>query len=286
MTATLLNGRALARTLMGEIAAQATAFEAAHGRAAAIAVVQVGADPASSWYVGQIEKSFQRAGLGYGLHHLPETATAADLTARLMALNDDPAVDGIIVQLPLPAHLPASLVTDTMDPAKDVDGVHPLNAGRLFQGDSEALAPSTPSGGMEILRRYELPIRGRHAVVVGRSNIVGRPLAMMLLHEHATVTMAHSRTADLAAVARQADILAVAVGRPGLVTADMVAPGAVVLDFGTNEVDGRLVGDVDPAAAEVAGYMTPVPGGAGPMTNVMLLRNTLRAAERRLSGGR
>ncbi len=284
MTATLLDGRALARAMMGEIAAEAAAFGAAHGRPVTIAVVQVGADPASSWYVGQIEKSFGRVGMGYRLNRLPETAAAADLAAQLTALNNDPAVDGIIVQLPLPSHLPAGLVADTLDPAKDVDGVHPLNAGRLFQGDAEALAPSTPSGGIEILHRYSIPIRGRHAVVVGRSSIVGRPLAMMLLHEHATVTIAHSRTSDLAAVTRQADILAVAVGRPGLITPKMVAPGAVVLDFGTNDVGGRLAGDVDPAVAEVAGYMTPVPGGAGPMTNVMLLRNTLRAAQRRLRG--
>lgn len=285
MTATLLDGKTLARTMMDEIAAEAAAFGAAVGRAPAIAVVQVGADEASAWYVGQIEKSFRRVAMGCGVHRLAATAEWAELAALLARLNADPGVDGIIVQLPLPAQLSAERMVAALDPAKDVDGVHPLNAGRLFQGDTEALAPSTPSGGIEILRRYGLPIRGRHAVVVGRSTIVGRPLAMMLLHEHATVTIAHSRTPDLGAITRQAEILAVAVGRPGLITPEMVAPGAVVLDFGTNSVGGRLAGDVDPAVAEVAGYLTPVPGGAGPMTNAMLLRNTLRAAQRRLGGG-
>jgi len=200
------------------------------------------------------------------------------------ALNADPRANGIIVQMPLPGHLPASLVIDLLDPAKDVDGIHPLNAGMLMQGLLEAFVPATPAGGMELLKRYDIQLQGKHAVMVGRSNIVGRPMALLLLHQHATVTICHSRTPDLGAVTRDADILAVAVGRPHIVTGDMVKPGAVVIDFGVNVVDDGLQGDVDTeSVAEVAGYITPVPGGTGPMTNAMLLANTLAAARRQAS---
>jgi methylenetetrahydrofolate dehydrogenase (NADP+)/methenyltetrahydrofolate cyclohydrolase len=196
-------------------------------------------------------------------------------------LNGDADTSGIIVQMPLPKHLPQTLVTDVLDPEKDVDGIHPINAGRLFQGDSDAFAPATPSGGMEILKRYDIPLKGKRAVMIGRSNIVGRPMALLMLHQHATVTICHSRTQDLGAVAREADILVAAIGRPKIITADMIRPGAVVIDFGVNVVGDGLVGDVDTEAAkEVAGYITPVPGGTGPMTNIMLMRNTLAAARR------
>lgn len=283
MTAVILDGRAMAKTLRAEIAQQVAEFQAAHGGVPGIAVVQVGGDPASAAYVKQIEKSFTGAGMRFALHTLPEDIPAEALTSLLEGLNADATTNGIIVQMPLPKHLPQTLVTDLLDPRKDVDGISPVNAGRLFQGDPEAYAPATPAGGMELLRRYGISVKGKHAVMVGRSNIVGRPMAMLLLHEHATVTICHSRTADLGAITRQADILVAAIGKAGMITADMIRPGAVVVDFGVNVVDDKLVGDVDTAAAlEVAGYLTPVPGGTGPMTNIMLMTNTLAAARRQL----
>lgn len=281
MTAHILDGRALAKTMGAEIAADAERFLKEHGWEPGIAVVQVGGDPASSWYVKQIRRSFTRAGMRCALHELAETATAAEFAALLQELNADDRTNGIIVQMPLPEHIPQSLVTDLLDPAKDVDGIHPLNAGRLMQGDLDAFAPATPAGGMEILRRSGIELRGKHAVMVGRSNIVGRPMALLMLHQHATVTICHSRTPDLGAVTREGDILVAAVGRAKIITGDMIKPGAVVVDFGVNVVDDALIGDVDTEAAmEVAGYVTPVPGGTGPMTNVMLMANTLAAAKK------
>jgi methylenetetrahydrofolate dehydrogenase (NADP+)/methenyltetrahydrofolate cyclohydrolase len=211
---------------------------------------------------------------------LPIEADDAALAAALAALNADETVNGILLQFPLPPHLSAVQAATLLAPAKDVDGVNPLNAGRLYLGQGEFLAPATPLGGIELLRLAGIPLAGRSVVVVGRSAIVGRPLAMLCLQRDATVTISHSRTPDLAGVTRQADVLAVAVGRPGLITAEMVRPGAVVLDFGTTVVDGRLVGDVSPDVAAVAGALTPVPGGTGPMTSAMLIQNTLLAAER------
>ncbi len=282
MTAQILDGRALAKTMSGEIAAQVSRFQAEHGWVPGIAVVQVGGDPASSWYVKQIEKSFAAAGMRFALHTLDEHTDAASFTGTLQQLNQDPHTNGIIVQMPLPAHLPQSLVTDILDPGKDVDGIHPLNAGRLLQQSGDAFAPATPSGGMEILRRYGIELKGKHAVMIGRSNIVGRPMALLMLHQHATVTICHSRTADIGAIARQGDILVAAIGKAKFVTADMIRPGAVVIDFGVNVVEGnKIVGDVDAEAAKaVAGFFTPVPGGTGPMTNIMLMTNTLTAASR------
>ena len=281
MTAQLLDGRAVARTLRGELEAQVAAFKDSHGWAPGIAVVQAGADAASAWYVRAIERSSAQAGLRFALHSLDATVTADDLQALLRQLNGDPRTNGIIVQMPLPAHLSDRVVTDVLDPAKDVDGIHPLNAGRLLHGDSDALVPATPAGGMELLRRYDIALRGKQAVMVGRSNIVGRPMALLMLHQHATVTICHSRTRDLGAMTRQAEILVAAVGQPKIITADMVQPGAAVIDFGVNDVDGQMVGDVDTAAvAVVAGYITPVPGGTGPMTNMLLIQNTLSAARR------
>ena len=281
MTAHILDGRALAKTMGAEIAADAERFLKEHGWEPGIAVVQVGGDPASSWYVKQIRRSFTRAGMRCALHELAETATAAEFAALLQELNADDRTNGIIVQMPLPEHIPQSLVTDLLDPAKDVDGIHPLNAGRLMQDELDAFAPATPAGGMEILRRSGIELRGKHAVMVGRSNIVGRPMALLMLHQHATVTICHSRTPDLGAVTREGDILVAAVGRAKIITGDMIKPGAVVVDFGVNVVDDALIGDVDTEAAmEVAGYVTPVPGGTGPMTNVMLMANTLAAAKK------
>ena len=284
MTARILDGKALARTVRREIRKDVAAFQKAQGWAPGIAVVQAGADPASEWYVNQINKTFTRDGMRFALHMLPEDAQADDLIGLLTELNADPQTNGIIVQMPLPKYLSQSLVTDTLDPAKDVDGIHPVNAGRLMQQSGEYYAPATPAGGMEILRRYEIPLKGKRAVMVGRSNIVGRPMALLMLHQHATVTICHSRTVDMGAVTREADILVAAVGRPRIITGDMIKPGAVVIDFGVNVIDGKLIGDVDTEAAmQVAGDVTPVPGGTGPMTNVMLMINTLTAAKRQNS---
>ncbi|MFH1085707.1 MAG: bifunctional 5,10-methylenetetrahydrofolate dehydrogenase/5,10-methenyltetrahydrofolate cyclohydrolase [Chloroflexota bacterium] len=286
MTAQMLDGRAVARAMRGELAAQVASFREAHGWAPGIAVVQAGADAASVWYVRAIERSFAQVGLRFALHTLDPAVSADDLQALLRQLNGDPRTNGIIVQMPLPAHLSDRVVTDALDPAKDVDGIHPLNAGRLLHGDPEALAPATPAGGMELLRRYGIALRGKYAVMVGRSSIVGRPMALLMLHQHATVTICHSRTRDLGAMTRQAEILVAAVGQPRIITAEMVQPGAVVIDFGVNDVDGQMVGDVDTAAvAEVAGYITPVPGGTGPMTNMLLIQNTLSAARRQAERG-
>lgn len=283
MVAQILDGRALAKTVSREIAEQVKQFDQAHGWVPGIAVVQVGEDPASSWYVKQIEKSFAGAGMRFALHTLPPDAPADALVALLRQLNADPRTNGVIVQMPLPKHLSQSLVTDTLDPAKDVDGISPINAGRLMQQSGDFYAPATPSGGMEIMRRYGIELKGKHAVMVGRSNIVGRPMALLMLHEHATVTICHSRTPDLGAVTRQGDILVAAIGKAGMITADMIKPGAVVIDFGVNVIGDKIVGDVDTELAkQVAGYITPVPGGTGPMTNVVLMLNTLTAATRQL----
>ena len=287
MTAQILDGRVLAKTMTAEIAQEVERFQNERGWAPGIAVVQVGEDPASSRYVKQIARSFRSSGMRFAQRALPEGASADDLVDLLRALNADPRTNGIIVQMPLPDHPPQSLVTDALDPAKDVDGIHPINAGRLMQQSGDAFAPATPAGGMVILQRYGIELRGKHAVMVGRSNIVGRPMALLMLHQHATVTICHSRTPDLAAVTRQGEVLVAAVGRPKIVTGEMIRPGAVVIDFGVNVVDDGLVGDVDTEAAmEVASYVTPVPGGTGPMTNVMLMANTLRAARRQATSDR
>jgi methylenetetrahydrofolate dehydrogenase (NADP+)/methenyltetrahydrofolate cyclohydrolase len=281
MAAQTLDGRAMAKLMSGEVANQVAQFQQEYGWAPGIAVVQVGGDPASSWYVKQIEKSFFSAGMRFVLHALGEQTDAATLTGVLQQLNADPRTNGIIVQMPLPKHLPQSLVTDILDVGKDVDGISPINAGRLLQQSGDFFAPATPAGGMELLHRYGIELRGKQAVMVGRSNIVGRPMALLMLHEHATVTICHSRTRDLGAVCREGEILVAAIGKAKMITGDMIRPGAVVVDFGVNVVDGKLIGDVDTAAAmEVASYVTPVPGGTGPMTNIMLMTNTLTAARR------
>ena len=283
MTAEILDGRSLAKTMRAEISKDVAHFQEMQGWVPGIAVVQAGEDPASSWYVRQINRSFTRAGMGFALHTLDKDVEQQALLDLLQQLNADSQVNGVIVQMPLPKHLSQSLVTDTLSPAKDVDGITPVNAGRLLQQSGDTFAPATPAGGMEILHRYGIELKGAKAVMAGRSNIVGRPMALLMLHEHATVTICHSRTRDLGAVTREADLLVAAIGRPHIITADMIKPGAVVIDFGVNVVGDGLLGDVDTdGALQVAGAITPVPGGTGPVTNVMLMRNTITAAKRQL----
>lgn len=279
MTARLLDGRTLARAITEEIRREVLARRAAGQSQPTLAVVRVGEDPASVRYAGQIQKACANAAMAARLEIRPEGSTDSELEGSLRRLGADPAVNGILLQLPLPLGLDRARALDAIDPAKDVDGLSALSAGRLFLNRGRYFAPATPLGGLELLQRSGIAIAGKHAVIVGRSEVVGRPLALLLLRENATVTICHSQTPDLARFTRQAEILAVAVGRPNLVTAEMVSPGAVVLDFGVNVVNGAVVGDVDFASvASVASAITPVPGGTGPMTNAMLVLNTFRAA--------
>ena len=284
MTAQLLDGKALAKTMQEEVSAEIQAFKEATGVTPKLVVVRAGEDPASVSYANAIAKTCEKYGVAFELKALPESASQAEMVSLVQSLSADASVHGIMVQEPMPKGIDPAAVIAALSPAKDVDGVHPLNAGLLMEGKGDFFAPATPSGGMEILRRYNVPIKGKHAVVVGRSNIVGKPMALLLLHEHATVTICHSRTVDLGVVTRQGDILVAAVGKARLITGDMVKPGAVVIDFGVNFEDGKMVGDVDfESAREVAGMITPVPGGTGPMTNVMLMKNVLTAAKRQVS---
>jgi methylenetetrahydrofolate dehydrogenase (NADP+)/methenyltetrahydrofolate cyclohydrolase len=281
-TAQLIDGKAIAAQVRAELADLVAARPAGY-RPPGLAVVQVGEDPASTVYVRNKKQACEAIGMRSIGHDLPETTTQDELMALVARLNQDEAVDGILVQLPLPAHLDKDAILLAIDPAKDVDGLHPYNLGLTLMG--QGLFPScTPAGVMELLARSGIAAKGRHAVVIGRSNIVGKPMAALLLAADATVTVCHSRTPDLAAVARQADILIAAVGRAGLVTAEMVKPGAVVIDVGTNRnSEGKLVGDVDFAGVStVASWLTPVPGGVGPMTIAMLMRNTWRSYQRRV----
>jgi len=279
MTAIRMDGKALAAKIRAQVAAEVEAF----GGSVCLATVLVGDDPASHLYVGWKHEASAEAGIESRDHRLSETTPESEVLDLVADLNADEDVDGILVQLPLPAHVDEPRVTRSVDPAKDVDGLHPLNAGRLFLGEPLHV-PATPLGIMALLAEYDVELRGKNAVVIGRSEIVGKPMAMLLLAEHATVTICHSRTADLGAHTREADVLVAAVGRPGLVTRDMVKPGATVIDVGINRTESGIVGDVDAAVAEVAGLLTPVPGAVGPMTIAMLLRNTLTAAQHRRSG--
>jgi methylenetetrahydrofolate dehydrogenase (NADP+)/methenyltetrahydrofolate cyclohydrolase len=279
MTATRIDGKALAAKLRGRVAEDVRAF----GEPVCLATILVGDDPASHVYVGSKHKASHEAGIESRDHRFPSDTAESEILDLIAELNADDDVDGILVQLPLPDHMDEPTVLRAVDPAKDVDGFHVLNAGRLYLGEP-FLVPATPLGIMEMLAEYGVELKGKDAVVIGRSEIVGKPMAMLLLAEHATVTICHSRTADLAEHTRRADILVSAVGRAGLVTPDMVKPGATVIDVAMNRTDAGLVGDVDPAVFEVAGLMTPVPGGVGPMTIAMLLRNTLTAAQHRRSG--
>jgi methylenetetrahydrofolate dehydrogenase (NADP+)/methenyltetrahydrofolate cyclohydrolase len=280
MTAQLIDGNALSKQLRAEVAARAAALRA-RGVVPGLAVVLVGENPASQVYVRNKVKACQDSGLHSVLEQYPATLGEAELLARVDALNRDPAIHGILVQLPLPAHIDAQKVIEAISPEKDVDGFHVASAGALMVGQP-GFWPCTPYGCMKMLESIGYELKGKHAVVIGRSNIVGKPMALMLLQKNATVTICHSGTKDLKALTLQADVVVAAVGKRNVLTADMVKPGAVVIDVGMNRNDeGKLCGDVDFAGVkEVAGWITPVPGGVGPMTITMLLVNTLEAAER------
>lgn len=279
MTARLIDGNALAKKVRGEVAQQVAAL-AAQGRQPGLAVILVGEDPASQVYVKHKVADCQGVGMRSVLERHPATLGEAALLERIRALNADPAIHGILVQLPLPKHIDANKVIETISPAKDVDGFHVASAGALMIG-RPGFKACTPYGCMKMLEAIGCDPRGKHAVVIGRSNIVGKPMALLLLQANATVTICHSATPDLAAHTRQADIVVAAVGKRNVLTADMVKPGAVIIDVGMNRNDeGKLCGDVDFAGvSQVAGWITPVPGGVGPMTRAMLLVNTLEAAQ-------
>ncbi|RZL10773.1 MAG: bifunctional methylenetetrahydrofolate dehydrogenase/methenyltetrahydrofolate cyclohydrolase FolD [Rubrivivax sp.] len=284
MTAQLIDGNALSKQLRGEVATRAAALTA-QGLKPGLAVVLVGENPASQVYVRNKVKACEDAGLHSVLEKYPATMTEAELLARVEALNNDPSIHGILVQLPLPGHIDDHKVIEAISPLKDVDGFHVASAGALVVGQPGFKA-CTPYGCMKMLESIGLGnLKGKHAVVIGRSNIVGKPMALMLLQANATVTVCHSGTADLGYHTRQADVVVAAVGKRNVLTADMVKPGAVVIDVGMNrDDDGKLCGDVDFASVkEVAGWITPVPGGVGPMTITMLLVNTLESAERALA---
>ncbi len=305
-----LDGAACAAAIREELAPEIDAFRREAGRPPSLHIVLVGDDPASHVYVRNKEKTGAASGLSVDVHRLPASTALDAVLAVVHLLNRDDRCDGILVQAPLPASLgkrPTQQVFDAIDPAKDVDGFHPTNVGLLVQGRA-TLTPCTPTGVMELLRREQLPIAGRHAVVVGRSEIVGKPMALLLLQRDATVTICHSKTTNLPAMCASADILVAAIGRPGFVTRDFVKPGAAVIDVGINRVADRdqvarlfgagssrladfdrrgaiVMGDVHPEVAEVAGALTPVPGGVGPLTIAMLLKNTLTAARHRRAAG-
>jgi methylenetetrahydrofolate dehydrogenase (NADP+)/methenyltetrahydrofolate cyclohydrolase len=285
MMAVILDGKALAAELRADVAARVSALLAAGRRAPGLAVVLLGDDPASAVYVGSKIKQTEAAGMHSVAHVLPESTSQSELLALVAKLNADPAVDGILVQLPLPRGIDSFRVIEAIDPAKDVDGFHPVNVGRLSIG-LPALVPCTPRGCVMLAKRARADLAGLHAVIVGRSNIVGKPMAQLLLAENCTVTVAHSRTRDLPAVCREADILVAAIGKPRALGKEHVRPGAIVIDVGINRIpkeDGgsRLVGDVDfEAVVDVADAITPVPGGVGPMTIACLLDNTVTAYQR------
>jgi methylenetetrahydrofolate dehydrogenase (NADP+)/methenyltetrahydrofolate cyclohydrolase len=277
--ARIINGKHLASRVRAEVKSAVERLADELGQAPGLATVLVGDDEASRIYVRGKQKACDEVGMRSIGHELPLNTTRDQLLSLLGELNRSPDVDGIVLQLPLPDQLDASEMTRTIDPAKDVDGLTPTNAGLLAQ-NRPALVPATPAGVIELLRESETTLEGAEAVVVGRSDLVGRPLSLLLLAENATVTVCHSRTRDLAATCRRGDVVVAAVGRPKLVGAEMVKPGATVIDVGINRTDGGLVGDVDfEAVRQIAGAITPVPGGVGPMTIAMLLRNTLKAAE-------
>lgn len=282
MAAQLLDGKAMSAELREELALRVQRLKE-KGVTPGLVVILVGDDPASQIYVKNKELGCQQVGIHSVTIRLPETASQAELEAQIDKQNADASIHGILVQLPLPQGLDEAAALARILPEKDVDGFHLLNAGRLFTGQQGVVA-CTPKGAMEMLHRTGIDLSGKEAVVVGRSNIVGKPMAMLLLQENATVTICHSRTANLAEHTRRADVLVAAVGKPRFITADMVKPGAVVIDVGINRVDGKVVGDVDfDAVREVASWITPVPGGVGRMTITMLLANTIEAAERTVS---
>ena len=306
MTAKILSGKAIAEAIKAEVKAEISELKEIHGFAPCLAVVRVGNDPASAVYVGNKVKTAEELGLVSIHYELPETTQDDELLRLIAELNDNDDVDGILVQLPLPSHIDENAILESIDPRKDVDGFHPVNVGRLSQG-RKALVPCTPAGVIEILKRSDIPIAGSHAVIIGRSNIVGKPMAALLLQENATVTICHSRTSDLSSVASEAEILVAAIGRAGFVRSDFIKDGATVIDVGINSVSdaellpeffegedldkrkttvekrgSTLVGDVNPKEAIAkAGAFTPVPGGVGLLTIAMLMKNTLEAAKTR-----
>lgn len=279
MSAVIMDGKALAEKVKAQIREKASKLRRQPG----LAVILVGDNPASQVYVRNKERDCAQCGIMCYDYHLPQDASQEDVLDLVEKMNNYGAVDGILVQLPLPEQIDERVVLEAIAPDKDVDAFHPENVGRIMQGQAY-YKPCTPAGVMEILHEYGIDPAGKHCVVVGRSNIVGKPMAMLLLHENATVTICHSRTPDLKAQCRQADILVSAVGKTGLITADMVKPGAVVIDVAMNRNEaGKLCGDVDFAAvSQVASYITPVPGGVGPMTRAMLMENTYKAAKCRI----
>jgi methylenetetrahydrofolate dehydrogenase (NADP+) / methenyltetrahydrofolate cyclohydrolase len=304
MAARILDGKSVNQQILDELKPRIAQISAAH-RAPGLAVILVGNDPASEIYVGSKVRTCRELGMNSQELRLPETITTAELLAHVDALNHDQSIDGILVQMPLPKHVDSRAVLDAVNPDKDVDGFHPVNVGRLV-ANLPGPRPCTPAGVMELLRRNDIAVKGKRAVIVGRSDIVGKPMAMLLLHQHATVTLCHSRTADLPGECRRAEILVAAIGRTGMITEEFITPGAVVIDVGINRVTDRdeaarltandstrmagfdnrgsiVVGDVHPAdMARLASAYTPVPGGVGPLTIAMLMSNTLEAAERRL----
>jgi methylenetetrahydrofolate dehydrogenase (NADP+)/methenyltetrahydrofolate cyclohydrolase len=283
MSATIIDGKAIAAEIRAEIARDVEALVAEGGTPPGLATILVGEDPASEVYIGMKRRQSVEVGIADLHQHLPAGATQAEVAATIAVLNEDPAVSGILLQLPVPQGLNGGALTELISPDKDVDGLTSVSVGRLSRGD-DGLQPCTPRGVMELLRRHDVAVEGKEAVVVGRSDLFGKPAAMMLLHANATVTMAHSRTRDLAAVTRRADILIAAVGVPRLIGADHVKDGAVVIDVGVNRLESGLVGDVDfDAVKDRASLITPVPGGVGPLTIAMLLANTVIAA--RLQSG-
>ncbi|EKQ67263.1 5,10-methylene-tetrahydrofolate dehydrogenase/methenyl tetrahydrofolate cyclohydrolase [Leptolyngbyaceae cyanobacterium JSC-12] len=281
-TAQLLDGKALAQRMQAELAEQIQAMQSQKGRSPGLAVLMVGDNPASAAYVRNKERACERVGIASFGKHYPVNVSQAELEADIEALNQDNRVDGILVQLPLPDHLDSVALLNKIHPDKDADGLHPVNLGRLVRGET-GLRSCTPAGVMRILQDYQIDIKGKHAVVVGRSILVGKPQALLLLEADATVTIAHSKTANLSEITRSADILIAAIGRPDFIKADMVKPGATVIDVGINRIidyegKSRLVGDVDFAAVQaIAAHLTPVPGGVGPMTVTMLLQNTFQS---------
>jgi methylenetetrahydrofolate dehydrogenase (NADP+)/methenyltetrahydrofolate cyclohydrolase len=284
--AVLLDGTATARTIRAEIAQSVRAFKERQGKVPHLAAVLIGADPASETYVSMKQKACGWVGMDSSVHRLGADASQSEAEALVQSLNEDEAISGILVQHPLPKHLHEPAVLDNVSAEKDIDGISRMSLGGLINGEP-SFPSCTPAGIIELLDRYSIPIEGKTAVVVGRSIILGKPVAMMLLNRHATVTICHSRTSELGAVTRQADILVAAVGRAELITGEMVKPGAAVVDAGYNRVQGRSgdVGDVEFGSARlVASYITPVPGGVGPMTIAMLLRNTMIAAEAQAGG--
>ena len=280
MTAQLLDGKALAQRMQAELAQQVQTLQVRYQRPPGLAVLMVGDNPASAAYVRNKERACTTVGIASYGKHFPADVTQAELEQTIQALNRDDRVDGILVQLPLPDYLDSVALLNQIEPDKDADGLHPLNLGRLVRGEP-GLRSCTPAGVMRLLEAYQIDLKGKQAVVIGRSILVGKPIALLLLEADATVTIAHSRSHDLSAIARSADILIAAVGRPGLITPEMVKPGAVVVDVGINRITdeagkSRLVGDVDfEAVLPIAGYLTPVPGGVGAMTVTMLLHNTI-----------